>query len=336
MTSLPTVINPFPSQWQSAAGRLRLHRILHRLNAGRTQAGCRTRLEERLQLPAYKLAVYGTLRPGGSNHHLIAEFPGEWTRASVRGRLLAQAPAARLGYPAMVWQPEGDEIEVDLLSSPALKNFWHVLDEFEGEHYRRILVPIERDNQIIAVANLYEAVPGREEALQKGRFAVDKSQALRRFDYLNSATTRFYHQLSVSRSRSLLLVQRFTAAIILIAMLSIEARPLLPVPLHRGCNMGCSGMNCCCASDPSRQSCGSQDTASDGKVKISRCNSQDQSLRQPLVDRFPPVVSPNHRLFYHLAPRQPISWVRLASSFPETPHPPPRPRTGSMSCNRML
>ena len=33
---------------------------------------------------------------------------------------------------------------------------WRSLDEFEGEDYRRILVPLYQEGQFITVANLYE------------------------------------------------------------------------------------------------------------------------------------------------------------------------------------
>jgi gamma-glutamylcyclotransferase (GGCT)/AIG2-like uncharacterized protein YtfP len=105
-----------------------------------------------------QLAVYGSLAPGQSNHHLIAPIPGDWVgRFVVHGDLHPMGWGAALGHPALLWKRDGPEVQVNLFISPHLPRHWPNLDEFEGEDYRRILVPLYQDGQFITVANLYEA-----------------------------------------------------------------------------------------------------------------------------------------------------------------------------------
>ena len=60
----------------------------------------------------------------------------------------------------MCWEPAGDPIPVRLLLSDALPRHWARLDEFEGSEYRRILVPVDRADGSVEIANLYEAARG--------------------------------------------------------------------------------------------------------------------------------------------------------------------------------
>jgi len=102
-----------------------------------------------------KLAVYGSLRPDGENHHVVEDLEGRWRRGFVRGRLLEEGWGAGMGYPAMVWEPDAGRVEVALLESAGLPSAWPRLDAFEGAEYRRILVPVRDDGGVSAVANLY-------------------------------------------------------------------------------------------------------------------------------------------------------------------------------------
>jgi gamma-glutamylcyclotransferase (GGCT)/AIG2-like uncharacterized protein YtfP len=105
-----------------------------------------------------RLAVYGSLAPGRSNHHVIADVPGEWVeRLIVHGELVTTGWGAAFGYRALRWQWDGPVVQVALFTSQHLPVHWPRLDEFEGEEYRRILVPVYREGQFVAVANLYEA-----------------------------------------------------------------------------------------------------------------------------------------------------------------------------------
>lgn len=110
-------------------------------------------LEELLEHPAERLAVYGTLAPGEENHHVIAVIRGTWEKGWVPGVL------GRIGpYPAFRWRPSGTPILVQVLSSPRLPSHWASLDRFEGASYRRILAPVTISAEKVQVANIYEGV----------------------------------------------------------------------------------------------------------------------------------------------------------------------------------
>lgn len=89
-----------------------------------------------------RLATYGTLAPGRPNHHQLTGLRGAWRRGVVRGRLFAEGWGAAMGYPGLVLDPAGPEVEVQLFESADLPAHWPRLDAFEGEGYRRAVVPI--------------------------------------------------------------------------------------------------------------------------------------------------------------------------------------------------
>lgn len=87
-----------------------------------------------------RLFVYGTLAPGRSNAHMLAPIPGRWEPATVRGMLLPQGWGAAAGYPGIVLDEHGEEVEGFVFSSAELGAHWTRLDEFEGEGYERVCV----------------------------------------------------------------------------------------------------------------------------------------------------------------------------------------------------
>lgn len=87
-----------------------------------------------------RLAVYGTLAPGKPNHGLLAHLPGRWFAGVVRGGLRNAGWGAALGYPGLVLDDDGDEIDVQILESAGLATEWERLDAFEGPGYRRVMV----------------------------------------------------------------------------------------------------------------------------------------------------------------------------------------------------
>ena len=103
-----------------------------------------------------RLAVYGSLIPGKENHHIVSDIEGEWTKGYIRGVFLDRGWGAGVGYPAIRWVPEGDEISVHVLTAPSLPNHWNRLDYFEGSDYQRILVPVYSEVDPVVVCNLYE------------------------------------------------------------------------------------------------------------------------------------------------------------------------------------
>ncbi len=110
--------------------------------------------------PRHRLAIYGTLAPGEVNHSQIAGIPGQWSEGFVRGELAYTGWGAEHGFPALTWRPDGPRVDVQLFTSPELDRHWQRLDDFEGEGYCRILVPVEDEpGRIVAVAYLYADRP---------------------------------------------------------------------------------------------------------------------------------------------------------------------------------
>lgn len=90
-----------------------------------------------------RLATYGSLAPGKPNHHQLSEVSGRWLKGSVRGVRVPEGWGAALGFPAMVLDPSGQMIEVDLFVSDDLPAHWTRLDAFEGDGYRRVIAKVE-------------------------------------------------------------------------------------------------------------------------------------------------------------------------------------------------
>lgn len=93
-----------------------------------------------------RLFVYGTLMPGRRNAHLLEDIDGSWQRGSIKGTLYPQGWGAALGYPAVVLDDEGDDVEGYVLSSPTLPEHWDRLDVFEGTAYRRARATVKLDD----------------------------------------------------------------------------------------------------------------------------------------------------------------------------------------------
>ena len=89
-----------------------------------------------------RLATYGTLAPGRANNHQLADLKGQWRQATVRGRLVEAGWGAKLGYPGLVLDPSGRDVEVPVFESPDLPGHWPRLDAFEGAGYRRVVTQV--------------------------------------------------------------------------------------------------------------------------------------------------------------------------------------------------
>jgi gamma-glutamylcyclotransferase (GGCT)/AIG2-like uncharacterized protein YtfP len=87
----------------------------------------------------HRLFVYGTLAPGRPNAHVLADVPGTWEPATVRGELLPEGWGAALGYPVIILSEDGPEVAGFVFSSVELAQHWERLDAFEGEGYERVL-----------------------------------------------------------------------------------------------------------------------------------------------------------------------------------------------------
>ena len=86
-----------------------------------------------------RLFVYGTLAPGRPNEHVLADIPGKWEPATVLGTLFPEGWGAAAGYPGVVLDERGREVEGFVFSCESLGEHWVRLDEFEGEGYERVL-----------------------------------------------------------------------------------------------------------------------------------------------------------------------------------------------------
>ena len=89
-----------------------------------------------------RLATYGTLGPGKPNHHHLSMIDGNWSTGSVRGFLHDAGWGADLGFPAIVLDPIGPEVSVDVLESERLSEHLSRLDDFEGPAYARVLTEV--------------------------------------------------------------------------------------------------------------------------------------------------------------------------------------------------
>jgi len=101
------------------------------------------------------LFVYGTLAPGRSNAHVLADVPGTWQPAQVRGTVhdVTWGPAA--GYPGLVLDVNGGVVSGLVLTSDALPAHWARLDAFEGEGYARVPVRVRLEDGSAVQAFVY-------------------------------------------------------------------------------------------------------------------------------------------------------------------------------------
>ena len=102
-----------------------------------------------------RLFVYGTLAPGRPNEHVLAEIEGTWEPATVTGTLRQEGWGAELGYPGIVFDDAGDEVQGFVFSSDRLSDLWPKLDAFEGEAYKRVLIDVKLTDGRTVEAYIY-------------------------------------------------------------------------------------------------------------------------------------------------------------------------------------
>lgn len=101
--------------------------------------------------PNLRLATYGTLAPGRSNAHMLAKIDGQWSVGTVRGHLVEKGWGAALGFPGIILDAAGPEVQVHVFASQDMPNHWARLDAFEGDGYRRVPVAVNAgDDQVTA------------------------------------------------------------------------------------------------------------------------------------------------------------------------------------------
>jgi len=100
--------------------------------------------------PDERLIVYGSLVPGGMYHFLLADLPGTWEECVILGRM-----GEYWGFKAFHYDAAGLEHPAWLFTSAALPDKFPELDAFEGEGYRRSIIPA-RKGETEVLAHIYE------------------------------------------------------------------------------------------------------------------------------------------------------------------------------------
>jgi gamma-glutamylcyclotransferase (GGCT)/AIG2-like uncharacterized protein YtfP len=90
----------------------------------------------------YRLATYGSLAPGRLNHHQLDTLDGRWSEGHVNGKLIDTGWSAGLDHPALILDPDGSAISVQVFESMNLPDHWPRLDDFEGPGYERVVTSV--------------------------------------------------------------------------------------------------------------------------------------------------------------------------------------------------
>lgn len=104
-----------------------------------------------------RLAVYGTLAPGGSNAHVLVPVGGEWSTGTVAG---TRHEDGWHGYPGLDLDGT-EEVPVHVLHAPGLAGHLERLDAFEGPGYRRVVTEVELDDGRAVEAWVYVLAEAR-------------------------------------------------------------------------------------------------------------------------------------------------------------------------------
>lgn len=108
-------------------------------------------LEYFLNSPNHKLIVYGTLMENGMNTEVLKDIQHNIIKVGIWGYI---EKVNNLPYYTFTIS-NSETITAELILDPNLKNHFSRLDRFEGDPYRRILVPYQINNDI-QVGNIYE------------------------------------------------------------------------------------------------------------------------------------------------------------------------------------
>jgi len=88
-----------------------------------------------------RLFVYGTLRPGHVNAHILETIGGDWLAGYVAGTFYEHGWGAAADFPGLVLDPAGPQVNGYLFISDKLTLHWPMLDEFE-DGYDRVEVNV--------------------------------------------------------------------------------------------------------------------------------------------------------------------------------------------------
>lgn len=102
--------------------------------------------------PECRLAVYGTLAPGRSNHHQLADLSGDWQPGIIRGWRQDSGWGEGGIYPGFRPDAEGPEVAVQVFTSSDLPDHWARLDAFEGVEYERVIVEVGLGEDVVTTS----------------------------------------------------------------------------------------------------------------------------------------------------------------------------------------
>lgn len=104
------------------------------------------------------LFVYGTLRPGHANAHIMENIGGEWLAGYVNGTFYERGWGAAADFPGILLDKNGPEVHGYLFISPNLHEHWPMLDEFEAG-YDRVEVDVTTLDGRTVTAWIYQLQP---------------------------------------------------------------------------------------------------------------------------------------------------------------------------------
>ncbi|MFZ8200137.1 gamma-glutamylcyclotransferase family protein [Alteromonas portus] len=111
-----------------------------------------------------RLFIYGSLAPHCPNHHIVAHIDGQWQDGTVEGYLIQQGWGAAMGFPGIIisdpTKPK-EAVKGMVLASSQLAKNWAMLDDFEGDQYERVIVPVKLDSGHIVNAYIYQIKPSK-------------------------------------------------------------------------------------------------------------------------------------------------------------------------------
>ncbi|KQN51906.1 hypothetical protein ASE93_01735 [Serratia sp. Leaf50] len=101
------------------------------------------------------LFVYGTLGPNRPNAHILERIGGTWQEGYVLGTLLNKGWGADMGYPGIVLNNSGEQVNGYIFTSNHLAEHWDILDKFEGDGYERVPVEVMTQDGSVVLASIY-------------------------------------------------------------------------------------------------------------------------------------------------------------------------------------
>lgn len=102
-------------------------------------------------MPESRLFIYGTLKPGEPNEHILHPLKGNYEEAWLIGEVFPDGWEGGSDCPGLNLNQQGEKVPGFVFTSNVLDENWDMLDEFEGEHYERVstTVTLERCGTVV-------------------------------------------------------------------------------------------------------------------------------------------------------------------------------------------